>query len=433
MERPAEGIRYSDLLPPPSPHSIPWHLGARLRAVLLLSLTGCVTSPDLPAPAVIEIVSGDNQIQGRGRSLHEPIVVRALDDLGAVMPGVTIEFSAGPRNGITEPRKAVTDSVGEAATMWLLGDIAGTHTLFASAPERGGPSIQITATARPGDFDIQIVADTAISSERLAAIRAGAERWTAVIVGDVPDEPFEQGFVPAHHCEGIEQLVIPPGGAVDDVLLGIRYEEEPEIAMRMGICALRNTAPRPLILYWSMSPEILDRAGENLEGWAAHRIGHLLGFGWQWGNQLRNWARRDGLGADTHLPDPLVIAAFDAAGGVDWSGSKVPVENAQEGEVDIHWRGSVMGDELMGPEGLAGGPFKAFNQLPLSEITVQSMATIGYEVDTSKADAYALPPPGATSATDTATPGGDPGTDVRLRTVEIRDETGRLVGVIQRW
>ena len=375
MERPAEGIRYSDLLPPPSPHSIPWHLGARLRAVLLLSLTGCVTSPDLPAPAVIEIVSGDNQIQGRGRSLHEPIVVRALDDLGAVMPGVTIEFSAGPRNGITEPRKAVTDSVGEAATMWLLGDIAGTHTLFASAPERGGPSIQITATARPGDFDIQIVADTAISSERLAAIRAGAERWTAVIVGDVPDEPFER----------------------------------------------------------SMSPEILDWAGDNLEGWAAHRIGHLLGFGWQWGNQLRNWARRDGLGADTHLPDPLVIAAFDAAGGVDWSGSKVPVENAQEGEVDIHWRGSVMGDELMGPEGLAGGPFKAFNQLPLSEITVQSMATIGYEVDTSKADAYALPPPGATSATDTATPGGDPGTDVRLRTVEIRDETGRLVGVIQRW
>ena len=415
------------------PAAFPGSLSLPLKAVALLGLTGCVTSPDQPAPAVIEIVSGDNQIQGRGRSLHEPIVVRALDDLGAPIHGVTIVFSAGPRNGLTEPRTAVTDSVGEAATMWLLGDIAGTHTLLASAPGRGGPSVEITATARPGDFDIQIVADTAISAERLAAIRAGAERWTAVIVGDVPDERFEQGYVPAHHCEGIEQLVIPPGGAVDDALLGIRHEEGPEIVMRMGVCARRNTPPHPLILYWSMSPEILDWAGDNLEGWAAHRIGHLLGFGWQWGGQLRNWARRDGLGADTHLPDPLVIAAFDAAGGAEWRGSKVPVENVQVGEVDVHWRGSVMGDELMGPESLAGGPFREFNRLPLSEISVQSMATIGYEVDVTKADAYTLPPPGTVSATDSPAAGGDPGTDGRLRTIEIRDETGNLVGVIQRW
>jgi hypothetical protein len=187
-----------------------------------------------------------------------------------------------------------------------------------------------------------------------------------------------------------------------------------------------------LLLYWSTSPEILDWAGENLEGWATHRIGHLLGFGWQWGHGLRNWARRDGLGADTHLPDPLVVAAFDAAGGADWSGSKVPVENVHEEEVDIHWRASVMGDELMGPDFFPGGPSRAFNQFPLSEISVQSMATIGYEVDVSKADPYVLPPPGATSGTDTATPGGSPGTDLRLRTIEIRDETGQLIGVIHR-
>ena len=45
-----------------------------------------------------------------------------------------------------------------------------------------------------------------------------------------------------------------------------------------------------------------------------------------------------------------------------------------------------MGDELMGPDYHFGGTA----DLPLSAITVQSMATLGYEVDLTMADPYTV-------------------------------------------
>lgn len=194
-------------------------------AIVLFALTGCVTSPDVPDPAVIEIVSGNDQVQGRGRPLHEPVVVRALDELGAPIAGAPLRFSVGPGGGVVDPQDAVTDSVGVAAVSWVLGDVAGMHRLVASVPKRCGASVEIAATTRPGDFDIQVVVDSGYTKEQAAAIRTAAERWTAVIVGDVPDHRFEQGFAAIGRCAG--QPDIPAGGVVDDVQVRMNFDDDP--------------------------------------------------------------------------------------------------------------------------------------------------------------------------------------------------------------
>lgn len=90
-------------------------------------------------------------------------------------------------------------------------------------------------------------------------------------------------------------------------------------------------------------------------------------------------------GADSHFVGPKAIAAFDAAGGTAYSGGKVPLQNNGEYGTDARWRGSVFGNELMSSTYAWGEPH------PLSAITVQSFADLGYVVDVEAADAYTLP------------------------------------------
>lgn len=388
----------------------------RWGAFALAGLLGCVTSPDLPDPAVIEIVSGNDQVQGRGRSLHEPIVVRAVDAASSPIAGVALRFSTGPGSGVVEPRQTVTDSIGEAAVTWVLGGTVGTQTLVASVPGRRGVSVEILATARPGDFDIQVVVDSGYSEAHAATIRAAAERWTAVIVGDLPDYPVDERLVLPSRCLGIEPFRTPAGGVVDDVQFRMNFNDDPGDGYSYGICYRRTGGQlMPAIVYMKLNEPAIRSFEPQLEGFVTHILGHLLGFGWGWRDQLENPARILGVGADTHFPDPATVAAFDAAGGADWSGSKVPVENhGPEWIVDVHWRRSVMGTEIMSPEFTDAFRLKALNQLPLSAITVHAMAAIGYEVDVGKADPYMLPDPAV--ATVPGTPPLQPGPAIDIWT-----------------
>jgi hypothetical protein len=82
--------------------------------------------------------------------------------------------------------------------------------------------------------------------------------------------------------------------------------------------------------------------------------------------------------------------AFDDVGGTGYTaGKKVPVENEQGGggTRDSHWRESVFDNELMTGFLNAGAN-------PLSVVTVESFADLGYVVDPTGADAYTLSIPG---------------------------------------
>ena len=399
-------------------HAAAWVLPA------LLTVSGCneaTTTPGIPEPAAITIVSGGDQIQGRGRQLHEPVVVRAEDGNAAAMPGVMLTFEPGPNSGDVDLSSFLTDSLGQVKVQWTLGDGVGTQTLMVSSAG-GSARVVVGATARPGDFDIQLVADTGFTADQVAAIRAGVERWTAVIVGDLPDRVFPEGHVPLPRCADYEELEFPAGGSVDDVLLGVGIERDREWYIILTNCGRRR--PESLLstlIYIGLGEGFLASLDESLADYTTHTVGHLLGFGFDWGDRLSNRVRDLEVGVDTHFPDPATVAVFDGAGGATWDGAKVPVEN--QGELwlaDHHWRASVMGDELMGPEYHFGG----IADLPLSAITVQSMATLGYEVDLTMADPYTVRAASATAM--------QAGPFVQPVAVEVSRQNGWIMEMVHR-
>ena len=101
-----------------------------------------------------------------------------------------------------------------------------------------------------------------------------------------------------------------------------------------------------------------------------HEMAHVLGIGTQWSKFIQRPS------SDLHFNGPLAIAAFDAAGGQNYTGAKIPIE--PDG---AHWRAPILSGEIMG-----GG-----RDRQVSAITIQALADLGYVVDVSQADPYTLP------------------------------------------
>ena len=152
-----------------------------------------------------------------------------------------------------------------------------------------------------------------------------------------------------------------------------------------------------------------------------HEIGHVLGIGVIWHNLdlIQNLPSSGEEEKDTHFTGPLAIEAFDEAGGTNYTGgAKVPV--ASRG---AHWRESVLDDELMTPF-LNSGVLN-----PLSAITAQSLADMGYTVNAGQAELYRLP--GASAAKQGGSRKIPYGNDIRRGVIQVVDRDGHVIRVIE--
>ena len=159
---------------------------------------------------------------------------------------------------------------------------------------------------------------------------------------------------------------------------------------------------------------------------ALHEIGHVLGIGTQ------PWSKNGFVQEspnDVHFNGPWAIAAFNDAGGRNYTGKKVPLE-----ENWGHWRQSVLSGELMVPSGEDGAS--------LSAITIQALADIGYSVDVTQAAPYTLPRAAAKVVAAGSTPDDHlPGRLVPQRAcgvgqqhepIHVVDPQGRIVRTLHR-
>jgi hypothetical protein len=235
------------------------------------------------------------------------------------------------------------------------------------------------AFAEAVGFDIKVRFLGGLTGPQQAAFAAAADRWAEVIVGDLPG-------------------IVVDGEAIDDLLIlaqGAAIDGPGQTLGQAGPTHFRPDGPgvgASLPTMGVMTFDAADLAAMEAEGTlddvVAHEMGHVLGIGTLWADELLL------QGAGTASPAFVGPAAMAEYGRLCGTGvaTPVPVENAGgPGTQDCHWSEAVFQDELM--TGYVGG---ADN--PLSRLTIAGLQDLGYAVDFGAAEPYDLPGPAA--ATD---------------------------------
>jgi len=220
-------------------------------------------------------------------------------------------------------------------------------------------------------FTITVVFLGGLTTAQKNAFKAAAKRWSKVIVGDLPD-------------------VVVNGQVIDDVLIeasGVAIDGPGGILGQAGPTHLRPAGagaaafiPAKGRMQFDTADLANMQANGTLNDVITHEMGHVLGIGTIWSTK--------GLltGASGNNPRFTGTNAKKEYGTLKGTGpAVVPVENTGgPGTKNSHWRETVFRNELM--TGFVAGPPN-----PMSRLTVASLKDLGYVVDLTKAEPYALP------------------------------------------
>ena len=317
----------------------------------------------------------------------------------------------------------------------------GSATVDVTATDPGGLSARLSLPvsvrgARPGLFDIGLILQGDVPAPVRVAFDRAIEYWEAILAAtDLTDVPVSGDFDLG--CLGARART--SNRSVDDLVVVARVtsiDGERGVIARAAVCGVRE-GQRGLPFMAAIEFDGDDTEwmpSRDLDEVVLHEMGHALGIGTLWSRfgLLRNPSAEVGVERirDTHFPGPLAIRAFDQAGGSAYGhGEKVPVANQGGfGSFDSHWRDRVFDHELMTSTQHIGVAD------PLSAVSIQSLADLGYTVDASLAEAYALP--GAVAEDSAESAGAEPidtieyGTDTPRAPIIVVDRTGRIVGPI---
>ena len=296
-----------------------------------------------------------------------------------------------------------------------------------------GPStLTVTVGGKPVEsYDIELVFLDGGTAAQDQLMRDAAMRWQSVLARGADDFTYQDAQA-AGRC-GPGSPAIAAGETIDDTRIYVTIDSidgAGGILGRAAPCFTRiarfatsEDIPKEIIMgFIELDEDDVNRleAQGGLISTVTHEFGHVLGVGTLWDDFLRDPSVDGNANADTHFDGPLTLAAFNAIGGRSYRGAKVPVQSGGErGSSDSHWRESVFGIELM-------TPYIELGPQPLSRITVESLADIGYEVNLTAADQYRVS--GAMAQTDG--PVIFLGDDIARIPLRVFDQKGRLVKVV---
>jgi hypothetical protein len=381
------------------------------------------TNTDSDGPPISLVVSTltatspTTQSTFAGMEVDDAPAVVVHDQFGNPMASQAVRFTVDAGGGVIAPDLVTTDAQGKAVlTSWKLGKKVTPNAVHAKLEAYPAIApVQFNATVLT-NYTITIDFVSSVTAEQRAFFENAASRWSAVIVGELPDFvvtrsslPGGCGYAPDSTPINVDDMIIFASVAPIDGPLGILAQAQPCAQHDNGAIAIGVMA------FDSDDLGFLEANGK-FEETVLHEMGHVIGIGSVWG--LADLIVEPSIGhpgANTRFIGSNAAQAYVDLNGVGFPGA-VPVENnGVSGSADAHWRESVFGIELMSPS-ITGTE----SSLPMSAITVASLHDLGvYAVNDAAADNFVFgmaltagppPPPIYTCTMGAATSGAPLGT-----------------------
>lgn len=298
----------------------------------------------------------------------------ALSAQGNALTGRTITYAGGDAAVATVGSTGLVQAAGTGRTTITVrnGDAATTVPVIVAGTGPGAFSIEVRTYGRT---------DPAVTR----AAQAAADRWARAVVGQllaytVPASESAPGL-----CgKGVPAIT----GTIQNVVVYVTVDSidgRGKTAAQAGPCLIRDYPPQ-LTVAGTLELDKADVASADQAGVLTdlimHEMGHVLGIGTLW--DLDSFSGTvTGLGTS----DPLFLGqrarvASAQLGFTSDSTLGVPIENTGgDGTRDGHWRDAVFFRELMtGTLHLSGNP--------LSLVSIQALADMGYQVAPTAAAAF---------------------------------------------
>jgi len=328
-----------------------------------------------------DVISGNNQSGLAGTTLTLPIVLAAADQFGNKADGIVANFSVTTGGGALAGFTAAAATDG-TITMpkFTLGKSALPQQVIASI---SGKSVIVSAAAT-SDYVIDVrLWGPPMTPAQQALFTTAAARIRGFIVGSVPTIDATGADPTTCGVTGIPVLAEQVPGVI--IYASVQPIDGPgKILAQAAPCYSRDANDlRTVVGVMEFDADDLNTLSNTgtLQDVITHEMLHVLGFGVFW-NDLNLLT-----GFDTPTVGYLGSGGINGCiltGGTNTCLNSVPVENTGgAGTANSHWRETTFGTELM--TGFANA-----SPMPISVMTVRSMADLGYGVNTAASDPYSI-------------------------------------------
>jgi hypothetical protein len=378
-----------------------WTLGAAGPQLLSATVVGTAITTSISAtaggvaPPTATPTAGNNQAGMAGALVPAPPTVTVRDGSGNPLPGANVAFVVTSGGGSVTGGTTTTNAAGIATVgSWRLGTLAAPNELTATVTGAGLTTPLVVGFRAVGcsggggaGYGITLCFSTNMTTSQRAVFTNAAARWATLITGDVEDYISDE-VLPAGSCGASPSLALD----IDDLLIFAAVEDIDGAGSVLGSAGWCYRRDPGLPLIGLMRFDVADVNVLELDGSLnsviLHEMGHVIGIGTMWetaGLLLNKQPAGGGPERDVSFSGAQALIGFNNIGGTTYTGgAKVPVENTGgTGTVNSHWRESVLANELM-----TGYLNNGAN--PLSQLTVRSLADIGYVVNPAAADAFFL-------------------------------------------
>lgn len=351
-----------------------------------------------PAASMV-VVSGSNQTAPAGATVATTPRARITDAFGNALAGLPVTWTVTAGGGTLGGTATVnTDASGFVdSPSWTLGRRGGTQALTAT---HNALSAEFPASIQTAySVDIRFSGTPPTGAVAQAFVDAQA-RITAMVTGDIPDivvRSLTNATQPFNVADcGVTGVTGTINETVDDVVIFAAVEPIDGVGKVLGSagpCLVRSVTSMAALGVMKFDSEDLQNLATagRLNDVITHEMLHIVGIGTNW--RARGLLADSGL-ATVRVTGPLAAQACVDAGGSLICNGAVPAENCINvpgnpacgaGTINSHWREADFRTELM--TGYAG------TTNPLSRITIQGIADLGYTVNVLAADTYTVPPP----------------------------------------